>query len=38
MKNLITFAVIVPAKPLYNAQIGRSSLFIGIYNEKTLIN
>ncbi len=25
-----TFAPIVPAKPLYNAQIGRSSFFIGL--------
>jgi len=28
-KNTI-FAPIVPAKPLYNAQIGRSSFFIGL--------
>jgi len=25
-----TFVSIVPAKPLYNAQIGRSSLFMGL--------
>lgn len=31
VQKLITFVPIVPAKPLYNAQIGRSSFFIGIY-------
>lgn len=29
--NCCTFAPTVPAKPLYNAQIGRSSFFIGFY-------
>jgi hypothetical protein len=32
-KNYPTFVATVPAKPLYNAQIGRSSFFIGLGNS-----
>ena len=34
--NRSIFASIVPAKPLYDAQIGRSSLFIGFPNSSHL--